>query len=196
MAAKVVVPDSGGVYYAEDGTASVVLEDNYDATYVPSEKEVLEYAQWLGMDPDDHAELLWIARKGLQAPLPENWKPCKSDKREVYYFNFATGESLWDHPMDQHFKELFAQEKAKLEETRRAKAAGSKQTEEDAGNRSGAFPEEKRDATSGSPENGKSNDASARSVEVTVGKDTIENATGSALRKEANDADKKGTPRC
>eukprot|EP00906_Rhabdomonas_costata_P036957 RCo051884 len=94
--------------------------------------------------------------------------------------------------MDQHFKELFAQEKAKLEETRRAKAVGSKQTEEDAGNCSGAFPEEKRDATSGSPENGKSNDASAGSAEVTVGKDTIENATGSALRKEAYDADKKG----
>ena len=29
---------------------------------------------------------------GLKAPLPENWKPCKTtDTNEVYYFNFSTG---------------------------------------------------------------------------------------------------------
>ncbi|GMF45849.1 unnamed protein product [Phytophthora fragariaefolia] len=37
-----------------------------------------------------------------QAPLPENWKPCKTtDTEEIYYFNFATGQSTWDHPCDE-----------------------------------------------------------------------------------------------
>ena len=37
--------------------------------------EILEYAQWLGMDPDEHKDLMWIAREGLKAPLPDNWRP-------------------------------------------------------------------------------------------------------------------------
>lgn len=32
--------------------------------------------------------------------------PCCSQapSREIYYFNFATGESIWDHPCDEHFR--------------------------------------------------------------------------------------------
>lgn len=53
-----------------------------------------EYAKWLGMELEDDRDLFWIAKEGLKAPLPENWKPCKTvDTDEIYYFNFATGES-------------------------------------------------------------------------------------------------------
>lgn len=48
------------------------------------------------MDPVGEATLLWIAREGLKAPLPEHWLPCRTNTGDVYYFNFATGESLWD----------------------------------------------------------------------------------------------------
>lgn len=37
--------------------------------------EVLEYARWLGIQENEEDDLLWIAREGLTAPLPENWKP-------------------------------------------------------------------------------------------------------------------------
>ena len=63
-----------------------------------------EYAKWLGMELGDDVDLFWIAKEGLKAPLPENWKPCKTvDTDEIYYFNFATGEltilcSLFKHP--------------------------------------------------------------------------------------------------
>lgn len=30
--------------------------------------EVIEYARWLGMDPDNEEELLWIAREGIKVP--------------------------------------------------------------------------------------------------------------------------------
>jgi hypothetical protein len=35
----------------------------------------MEYAKWLGMDAVKEKELLWLAREGLKAPLPKDWKP-------------------------------------------------------------------------------------------------------------------------
>ena len=88
--------------------------------------ELLEYAKWLGMDPVKEKELMWIAREGLKAPLPEHWKPCRTGGEELYYFNFQTGESMWEHPCDEYYKTQYAEEKKKLQEreTRRARQAG------------------------------------------------------------------------
>ena len=98
------------------GTDSIVLEEEIDPNYVPSESEVFEYAKWLGMDLDKDVDLFWVAREGLMAPLPKNWKPCKTkDTEDIYYFNFATGESTWDHPCDGYYKRLYEEEKKKKE---------------------------------------------------------------------------------
>ena len=37
--------------------------------------EIYEYATFVGIDPDNEPHLMWIAREGINAPLPENWKP-------------------------------------------------------------------------------------------------------------------------
>jgi len=37
--------------------------------------EVQEYALCIGIDPEREPHLMWIAREGINAPLPENWKP-------------------------------------------------------------------------------------------------------------------------
>lgn len=51
-----------------------------------------------------------------QAPLPKNWKPCKTkDTEDIYYFNFSSGESTWDHPCDGYYKSLYEEEKKKKE---------------------------------------------------------------------------------
>jgi hypothetical protein len=95
---------------------SSVLDEHYDPSYNPSQKEIYEYASFLGMDlerdkvifelpcpqsspilmsrnrPCFAKALLWIAREGLKAPLPDKWKPCKTGKGDIYYFNFETGE--------------------------------------------------------------------------------------------------------
>eukprot|EP00961_Rhodomonas_salina_P049400 663552-Rhodomonas_salina.1 len=71
-------------------TESVVLEEELPDDYEPTQEEILEYAKWLGMDQDEDKDLYWIAREGLKAPLPENWKPCKTGEDEIYYFNFAS----------------------------------------------------------------------------------------------------------
>ena len=47
-----------------------------------------------------------IARKGLVTPLPEGWKPCAAPSGELYYFNFGTGESVWEHPGDECYRAL------------------------------------------------------------------------------------------
>lgn len=48
------------------------------------------------------------------APLPHGWKPCKDMvNNEVYYFNFNTGESIWDHPCDTKYRDIYLEEKAK-----------------------------------------------------------------------------------
>lgn len=75
--------------------------------------EILEYAKYIGMDPKEDQDLMDIARQGICAPLPEPWKPCQTGKGEIYYFNFKTGESMWEHPCDQQYKQLYKDEKAK-----------------------------------------------------------------------------------
>ena len=33
--------------------------------------------------------------------------------QEIYYFNFATGASTWDHPCDEYYRQLYEEEKKK-----------------------------------------------------------------------------------
>ncbi|RNE98441.1 hypothetical protein TraAM80_08762 [Trypanosoma rangeli] len=90
---------------------SVVLDSVPNDNYEPSEAEIVEYGKWLGMHFPEDKPFLWIAREGLKAPLPEHWKACRSEKGELYYFNFKSGESNWDHPLDEQFRELLKSEK-------------------------------------------------------------------------------------
>ena len=95
---------------------SIILEEEIDPNYVPTDAEVEEYAKWLGINVEADRHLLWIAREGLMAPLPKNWRPCKTkDTDDIYYFNFETGESTWDHPCDGYYKQLYEEEKKKHE---------------------------------------------------------------------------------
>merc|ERR1719498_609600 len=71
---------------------------------------------------EEDRELLWIARQGLKAPLPSEWKPCqRRDTGDIFYYNFETEESVWDHPCDKYFIQLFQDEKA----ARRPRVIGS-----------------------------------------------------------------------
>lgn len=41
-----------------------------------------------------------IAKEGLKAPLPGEWKPCKSSNGEIFYINLETNERTSEHPCD------------------------------------------------------------------------------------------------
>lgn len=92
---------------------AVVLDEVVDEDYLPSPQEISEYAEWLGMDLDQDQDLFWIARDGLKAPLPAAWKPCQSGDGNVFYFNFETGESVWEHPCDEHYRRVYRRAKAR-----------------------------------------------------------------------------------
>ena len=37
--------------------------------------EILEYCKVLDLDPVTEKDLMYIAREGIKAPLPDQWKP-------------------------------------------------------------------------------------------------------------------------
>lgn len=90
-----------------------VLEEA-GSDYEPAYEELVEYGRWLGIIPIEDGGLLWIAKEGLAASLPEGWKPCRTGDGQVYYFNFTTGASDWDHPCDAVFRAKVVAERAKL----------------------------------------------------------------------------------
>lgn len=93
-------------------TGVSVLEDS-DNREPPSEEEIREYAEFIGIEPDKEPDLLWIAEEGVSAPVPKPWKACSDADGEIFYFNFETEESVWDHPMDDHYKDLVTQAREK-----------------------------------------------------------------------------------
>ncbi|XP_058490325.1 centrosomal protein of 164 kDa-like [Solea solea] len=101
----------------------LILEEDYDENYAPSEQEIQEYAREIGIDPDREPELLWLAREGIVAPLPPEWKPCQDVTGEIYYFNFSSGQSTWDHPCDEHYRRLVVQEREHVQLTATAGGA-------------------------------------------------------------------------
>ena len=64
------------------------MEEELDDNYNPAEEEVEEYARFLGMDVKQDKDLFYIAKEGLKAPLPGSWRPCKSPRGTVFYYNF------------------------------------------------------------------------------------------------------------
>ncbi|KAJ7427412.1 centrosomal protein of 164 kDa [Willisornis vidua] len=92
----------------------LILEEVYNDSYVPDEQEIRNFAPIIGIDPDKESELLWLARECLVAPLPPDWKPCQDTTGDVYYFNFANGQSMWEHPCDEHYRQLVIREREKL----------------------------------------------------------------------------------
>lgn len=75
---------------------------------------VEEHAKRLGIDPIMEADFLWIARESLVAPLPEGWYHVTATETGApYYYNEKTGESRWDHPCDDQFRQIFRELKQK-----------------------------------------------------------------------------------
>ena len=77
--------------------------------------DVLEYAEYLGMDIKEDAHLLWIADEALQAPEPQGWEQRLDPQGGVYYYHPTTGMSLNQHPLDHHYQQFYLQMKAQYD---------------------------------------------------------------------------------
>ncbi|XP_067942087.1 centrosomal protein of 164 kDa-like [Watersipora subatra] len=93
----------------------LILEEQYDENYEPSEEEIVEYALLIGIDPDKEPHLMYIAKEGINAPLPKDWKPCQDTNGDIYYFNFSSGASIWEHPCDDYYKKMVTEARHKKE---------------------------------------------------------------------------------
>ncbi|GLH13107.1 Uncharacterized protein GBIM_17741, partial [Gryllus bimaculatus] len=61
----------------------------------------------IGINPEAEPHLLHLARDGLMQALPPDWKPCYAEDLDSwYYFNFRTGQSQWEHPLDDVYRAL------------------------------------------------------------------------------------------
>jgi hypothetical protein len=85
-------------------SGSMILEEEIEEGYEPSEVDILEYAKFLGMDPSKDNKYVYLAKEGLKAPLPEPWKPYKNSKGHISYINVSTREFVTEHPCDIIYK--------------------------------------------------------------------------------------------
>eukprot|EP01061_Rhynchopus_euleeides_P023941 TRINITY_DN3874_c0_g1_i1.p1 TRINITY_DN3874_c0_g1~~TRINITY_DN3874_c0_g1_i1.p1 ORF type:complete len:290 (+),score=53.53 TRINITY_DN3874_c0_g1_i1:64-933(+) len=104
---------------SECGEYDTTFEYVEDENYVPTEADIHEYAVYLGVDPDREKDLMWIAVEGVGARLPAGWKPCSTQRGQVYYYNTRTGASSWTHPRDVEYKQRLAEERAKRQAVHR-----------------------------------------------------------------------------
>lgn len=83
-----------------------ILELAVSSSAQPNEREIRAMARHLGMDPDEDADLLHIAREALIAPTPPEWTIYVStqDPSNIFYFNPDTGETSFEHPLHEAFK--------------------------------------------------------------------------------------------
>ncbi|KAH8237636.1 hypothetical protein KR038_003958, partial [Drosophila bunnanda] len=77
--------------------------------------EINDYATLIGIEPQGEQHLLYLAKEGLMAALPSDWKICYSEEKNGhYYHNTRTKESQWDHPLDAIYRGLVEQTRQKL----------------------------------------------------------------------------------
>merc|ERR1719343_120499 len=103
--------------------SGVIVLENEPEVREPSEEEVREYAEFLGIDIDKEPHLEWIARQGVVAPVPPPWKACTENGEDVFYFNFETAESVWDHPCDETYRNMAEEHRKNHEDEKEKKAA-------------------------------------------------------------------------
>lgn len=69
--------------------------------------QVLEYAEYLGIDAGAHPELLFIAKYAMDAELPIEWTSYIDADGNEYFHNAVTGNAQYEHPLDAQYMALY-----------------------------------------------------------------------------------------
>ena len=78
------------------------------------------YASSIGIDPQKEKNLLWVAERGFNAPVPDGWELIVNANGVRSYRKKATGDNLWcrgplghsendekwEHPLDEQLRDL------------------------------------------------------------------------------------------
>jgi hypothetical protein len=65
------------------------------------------------------AGLLYIAEAALTAPCPDGWTVHLDADGNEFFYNPATQASTYEHPMDQHHREMYRQKKLEQQQQQR-----------------------------------------------------------------------------
>lgn len=60
------------------------------------------------------ASLLYIAEWALTAPLPPGWTAHLDKAGNEYFFNLKSGVSVYEHPLDAHYRAYIEQKRKEL----------------------------------------------------------------------------------
>lgn len=104
------------------GYAPQILDDS-DDDFDPKTEDIHQYCEIIGLDPERDSELLWIAKEGILAKLQPPWKAINQEGVGLYYFNFETGQSMWEHPNDEFYRHKVKTERDKKKTGRKLKPA-------------------------------------------------------------------------
>uniref|UniRef100_A0A7S2R6H1 WW domain-containing protein n=2 Tax=Mucochytrium quahogii TaxID=96639 RepID=A0A7S2R6H1_9STRA len=88
----------------------------------PATDDILDFAIYLGMDPEEDREWVWLAEECLYAPLPKGWKQARdvsaTGRGDTYYWREDDPDcaTQWEHPLDPFFRKLFERLKAEKQQ--------------------------------------------------------------------------------
>ena len=80
---------------------------------------MLAYADYIGIDIGEDAELLWIADEALQAAEPAGWEECQDLQGGTYWYNPTTLTTMTQHPVDYHYQQFYLQMRQEKEQRRK-----------------------------------------------------------------------------
>ncbi|CEG47405.1 WW domain [Plasmopara halstedii] len=82
-----------------------------DTTSLEFQEALRDHARSLGVELDSEIYLLPLVQEALLAELPPDWEQGETEDGTLYYFNSTTEESIWEHPLDAHYRELIQSQK-------------------------------------------------------------------------------------
>jgi hypothetical protein len=74
--------------------------------------DVLQQLWFRACGAAQDADLLSLAEEALLAPVPPGWTVHLDATQNEFFFNIATGQSTYEHPLDEHYRQLYQQRKA------------------------------------------------------------------------------------
>lgn len=69
--------------------------------------QVLDYAKYLGIDTEEDADLVFVAKFAMTAEVPPGWMAYLDDEGNEYFNNAETGACQYEHPMDEQYKQMY-----------------------------------------------------------------------------------------
>lgn len=67
--------------------------------------EILEYADFLGVQLPDEDYMLELAKEGITAQLPVEWQACQTPDGDLVYRNIRTKAVQEEHPLDEIYRQ-------------------------------------------------------------------------------------------